>query len=53
MYEDEVIRELRRIKEEHAAQYGYDIRKMVRALREKQEREGRKVVSPPRRRVET
>ncbi len=53
MYKDEIVEEVRRIKEEHAAEYGYDIEAMCRALRAKQKKSGRKVVSPaPRRAVE-
>ncbi len=51
MYRDEIVEEVRRIKEEHAAEYGYDIEAMCRALREKQKKNGRKVVSPVPRRV--
>ena len=51
MYKDEIVEEVRRVKEEHAAQYGYDIRAMFRALREKQKKNGRKVVSPAPRRA--
>ena len=45
MREDPIVEEIRRIKREHAARYGYDIRRMVRALREKQAASGRVVVS--------
>ena len=50
MYKDEIVQEVQKVKEEHAAQYGYDIEAMVCALREKQRRSGRKVVSPSARR---
>lgn len=50
VYRDEIVREVQRIKEEHAAQYGYDIDAMVRALREMQQKSGRKVVTRARRR---
>ena len=49
MLEDDVIRELWRIKDAHAARYQYDARAMVQALRKKQLEGGRKVVAPPRR----
>lgn len=42
---------MRRIKQEHAARYNYDIRAMAKALREQQKRSGHKIVSLPRRRV--
>ena len=47
MYEDSVLKELHTAKDQIAAKYGYDVRKLVAALREKQEKAGRKVVSPP------
>ena len=51
MYRDEIVEEVRRIKEEHAAEYDYDIRAMFRALREKQRKSGRKVASRAPRRI--
>jgi hypothetical protein len=45
MIEDSVIRELRAVKERHAARYGYDVRRMARALRREQAKSGRRVVS--------
>ena len=48
---DAVIEELWRVKDEHSARYGHDVRVMARALRQDQEREGRKVVSLPPRRI--
>ncbi len=47
MPEDAVIKEVRQIKEAHAAQYGYDIHAMAKALREKQRQGNRKIVSRP------
>ncbi len=41
---DEVIAELHRVKDGIAAEYGYDIRKMIDALREDQAEGGRKVM---------
>ena len=43
---DDVIRELWRVKDAQAAQYGYDVRAMVRALRKKQRENSEKVVAP-------
>ncbi len=45
MKEDEVIREVHRIKDTIAAEYNYDVHKLVAALKEKQNKRGRKVVS--------
>jgi len=49
MKRDPVLEEMRRIKEEHAAQYNYDVFAMGKALQEGQKREGIQLVSPPRR----
>ncbi len=51
MFEDPIVEEVRRAKEKIAAKYNYDIAKLVAALREKQKKNGRKVVSPPPRRI--
>jgi len=45
MQRDPIVEEIRRIKEEHAARYDYDIRAMCKDLREEQKRSGAKVVS--------
>lgn len=45
MYEDPIVEEVRRIKEAHAARYGYDTRAMACALQEEQRKGGRKVVA--------
>ena len=47
MPEDDVMKEVRRIKEEHAAKYGYDVHAIAEALRENQRQGHRKVVSRP------
>jgi len=51
MHEDPIVEEVRRIKLDHAARYGYDVRKIVRALIEKQKEEKRPLVSFPPRRI--
>jgi len=51
MHDDAIIEEMRQIKERHAAEYGFNIRAMVRALQDKQRQEGRSVVPPRPRRV--
>ena len=49
MYEDDVIRELRAIREEYGRQFGYDLAAIVRDLREQQRASGREFVRlPPR-----
>lgn len=44
MNEDSVIAEVRRIKEEIAAEYNYDVRALAAALRREQEQAGRKTI---------
>ncbi len=53
MPDDRVIEEVRRIKEERAAKYGYDIHAMAKALCENQRKGNRKVVSRPPKRSAT
>lgn len=50
MDEDQVIAEVRRTKEQIAARHNYDVRALAKTLREKQGKDGRKVVSFPARR---
>ena len=47
MKADSILEELWRVKEAHAAKYGYDVRAMGKALMAQQAKGGRKVVSPP------
>jgi hypothetical protein len=47
---DPIVEEMRRIKEEHAARYNYDVDAMVKDLRAEQKRNGVKVVSYARKR---
>jgi hypothetical protein len=46
---DEVLREVREIKEALAQAHGYDVRRILDDAREKQKRSGRTVLPPPRR----
>lgn len=46
-----MIREVRRIKEDIAAQYGYDVRAIAKAAREHSQKHGRKALSRPPKRV--
>ncbi|MBM4035696.1 MAG: hypothetical protein FJ291_28485 [Planctomycetes bacterium] len=50
MARDPIVEEMRRIKEEHAAKFNYDIRVMGKSLQEEEKRSGRKVVSYARKR---
>lgn len=50
MEEDPIVAEVRRVREEHAAQFGCDLRAIVQDLQERQRSSGRTYVqSPPRR----
>jgi len=50
MVEDDVIRDLWRVKDARAKRYNYDVRAMVRDLRKRQAEGGKEVVAPPPRR---
>ena len=50
MKKDPIVEEVRRIREEHAARFNYDLTAIAADLRRLQESEGREVVTlPPRR----
>ena len=44
---DEIIEEIRRRRQEHAASFGYDLKRIVRDLREQERQSGREVVTRP------
>lgn len=44
---DPVLEEAYRIKDDLARRYGYDVRKLGKAIREEEGKSGRKVVFPP------
>jgi hypothetical protein len=44
---DVVLEEVRRIKEELAAKFDYDVDRILQDAREKQEKSGRRIVQPP------
>nr|VFJ76801.1 MAG: hypothetical protein BECKFM1743C_GA0114222_109482 [Candidatus Kentron sp. FM]VFJ77042.1 MAG: hypothetical protein BECKFM1743A_GA0114220_109572 [Candidatus Kentron sp. FM]VFK24328.1 MAG: hypothetical protein BECKFM1743B_GA0114221_109852 [Candidatus Kentron sp. FM] len=46
MIEDPIVSELRRHREEHAASYGHDLKKIVAALRERERQSGRVMLNP-------
>ena len=49
MWKDEIVEEVRRIRDAHAAKFNYDIDAIVADARKRQEASGRKTVSfPPR-----
>lgn len=45
MWEDPIVAELHKIREAHAAQFNYDVKAIVKALRHQQRLNKRKVVS--------
>ena len=51
--QDEVIREVRAIREALAAEHDYDVRALFEAARRRQEESGRKVVQLESRRIES
>jgi hypothetical protein len=53
MEEDEIMTELRRIREEHAAQFDYDIHAMCEDLRRQEKESSRKFVSPRKKKPDT
>lgn len=49
MWEDPIVNEVRRIRNEHAARFDYDIKKICQDLKEREKASGRKYSSyPPR-----
>ena len=50
MWEDPIVEEVRRVREEHAAKFHYDLDAIYRDLKDQDERDPRPVVSlPPKR----
>ena len=47
MFKDPIVEKIRAIRQQHAARFGYDLKKIAEDLRKKQERSGRKAVSFP------
>lgn len=45
MFDDPIVEEIRRYRQEHAAKYGNDIHRICEALREQQKKSKRKVVN--------
>jgi hypothetical protein len=45
MADDYIVDEVRRLREEQAAKYGFDVKAILAAARKRQRRSGRKVVS--------
>jgi hypothetical protein len=51
MWEDPIVAEIRRVREEHAAKFNYDLHAICEDLREQERQSGRKFVSYPPRRI--
>jgi hypothetical protein len=50
MWKDSIVEETRKVREEYAAQFNYDLDAIYQDLKEKERQSGRKVVSlPPKR----
>jgi hypothetical protein len=52
MWEDPIVAEIRRIREEYAARFNYDLWAMYEDLKEQERKSGRKFVSHPPRRIQ-
>jgi len=52
MWEDPIVKEVRKVREEHSARFGHDLLRIYRELKERERLSGRKYVSYPRRRPE-
>jgi hypothetical protein len=53
MWTDPIVAELHRLRERHAREFGYDLRRMFQDLKKQQESCGRRIVSVPRKRTMT
>ena len=52
MWEDPIVKEVRRIREEHSARHGHDLDRIYRELKKREKASGRHYVSYPPRRLE-
>ena len=52
MWEDPIVEEVRKVREDHAARFGYDLKAIYRDLKRQEEESGRTFVSWPPRRVQ-
>lgn len=52
MWQDPIVEEVRRRREQYAAQFNHDLKAICRDLRERQKRSGHRVVSLPPNRVD-
>jgi hypothetical protein len=47
MFEDPIVEEIRAVRQRHAAQFDYDLKRIAEDLRRRQEQSGRRGVSFP------
>jgi len=47
MWKDPIVEEVRRVREQHAAKYRYDLDAICKALKQEERQSGRKTVSLP------
>jgi hypothetical protein len=52
MWEDPIVEETRKLREEYLAEFDHDLEALVRDLKQKEQQSGRKVVSLPPRKPE-
>lgn len=45
MWKDPIVEEVRKGREEHAAKFNYDIKAIIRSLKEQEQKSGRNIVS--------
>jgi hypothetical protein len=45
MWDDPIVEEVRKVREEHAASLDYDLKRIFQDLKEREQRSGRKTVS--------
>ncbi len=50
-WKDEIVEEVRKAREEHAAKFGYDISAICADIRRKQAKDGRRIVSNPKKAI--
>jgi len=52
MWEDPIVKEIRKVREEHASRFGHDLDRIYQELKRREEASGRRYVSYPPRPVE-
>ena len=52
MWNDPIVDEVRKVREEHAARFDYDLKRIFQDIQEREEKSGHKVVSLPPKRIE-